>query len=41
MKNINTLSFLWFTATPSKYKNLKTSYNGRGWIESLETLISN
>jgi len=30
---------LWITESPSKYQTLKTGYNGRGWIESLQSLI--
>jgi len=31
---------LWFTNTNSLYKKSDTSYNGGGWIESLEQIIS-
>jgi len=30
---------LWITESPSKYQVLKSGYNGRGWIESLQSLI--
>jgi glycosyltransferase involved in cell wall biosynthesis len=33
------MRILWLTESPSKYKTEKTGYNGRGWIESLQTLI--
>lgn len=32
------MKILWLTETPSKYKT-GASYNGRGWIESLQTLV--
>ena len=31
---------LWFTNTPSLYSKSKSLYNGGGWIESLERIIS-
>lgn len=34
------MRILWFTNTPSKYDQGKHSYNGGGWIESLEDLAS-
>ena len=35
------MKILWFTNTPSNYKNKKGhAYNGGGWIESLEELIT-
>lgn len=33
------MKVLWFTNTPSLYENKKNSYNGGGWIESLEGII--
>lgn len=30
---------LWVTESSSKYKSEKTGYNGRGWIESLQSLL--
>ena len=35
------MKILWFTNTPSLYKKNPTGYNGGGWIESLEQIISN
>jgi glycosyltransferase involved in cell wall biosynthesis len=35
------MKILWFTNTPSLYKKKITGYNGGGWIESLEQIISN
>lgn len=35
------MRILWLTESPSKYKVEKTGYNGRGWIESLQTLLEN
>lgn len=35
------MKVLWLTVTPSKYKPLEFGYNGRGWIESLQTLVEN
>lgn len=35
------MKILWFTNTPSLYNNAKTNYNGGGWIESLEQIVSN
>ena len=35
------MRILWLTESPSKYKMEKTGYNGRGWIESLQTLLEN
>ncbi|HSC53211.1 MAG TPA: glycosyltransferase [Phnomibacter sp.] len=34
------MKILWFTNTPSCYKRSKAGYNGGGWIESLERLVS-
>lgn len=34
------MKILWFTNTPSLYKKKITGYNGGGWIESLEQIIS-
>lgn len=34
------MKVLWFTNTPSLYKNSIHSYNGGGWIESLELIVS-
>ena len=34
------IKVLWFTATPSLYDQDTHSYNGGGWIESLERLIA-
>ena len=34
------MKVLWFTNTPSLYSKSKSLYNGGGWIESLETIIS-
>ena len=34
------MKILWFTNTPSLYKKQKKGYNGGGWIESLEQIIS-
>ncbi|MBV5315330.1 MAG: glycosyltransferase [Prolixibacteraceae bacterium] len=33
------MRILWLTETPSKYKRQLNSYNGRGWIESLQTMV--
>lgn len=30
---------LWITESPSKYKSTKLGYNGRGWIESLQSAL--
>lgn len=35
------MRILWFTNTPSLYKKNIKGYNGGGWIESLEQIISN
>lgn len=35
------MKVLWLTVTPSKYKPLEFGYNGRGWIESLQSLVEN
>ena len=35
------MKILWLTVTPSKYKPIEFGYNGRGWIESLQTLVEN
>ena len=35
------MKVLWFTSTPSLYSKSKSLYNGCGWIESLELVISN
>lgn len=35
------MKILWLTETPSKYKPEEFGYNGRGWIESLQTLLEN
>jgi glycosyltransferase involved in cell wall biosynthesis len=34
------MKVLWFTGTPSLYKKQLNGYNGVGWIESLEKVIS-
>lgn len=34
------MKILWFTNTPSLYKKTLTKYNGGGWIESLEQIIT-
>jgi len=34
------MKVLWFTNTPSLYSKSKSLYNGGGWIESLENIIS-
>lgn len=34
------MKILWFTNTSSKYDEGKHSYNGGGWIESLEKIVS-
>lgn len=34
------MKILWFTNTPSLYKNHSTGYNGGGWIKSLEQIIA-
>ena len=34
------MKVLWFTNTASKYDLGKHSYNGGGWIESLEELLN-
>ena len=34
------MKILWFTNTASKYDHGKHSYNGGGWIESLEELVN-
>lgn len=33
------MKVLWITESPSKYKSEKIGYNGRGWIESLQSLV--
>lgn len=33
------MKILWLTETPSKYKPEEFGYNGRGWIESLQSLL--
>jgi len=33
------MKILWLTETPSKYKPEEFGYNGRGWIESLQTIV--
>ena len=38
---IKKLKVLWFTNTPSLYKNEKVGYNGGGWISALEQIVSN
>lgn len=35
------MKILWFTNTPSLYKKNNLGYNGGGWIESLEKIITN
>jgi glycosyltransferase involved in cell wall biosynthesis len=35
------MKILWFTNTPSLYKRNTKGYNGGGWIESLELIVSN
>ena len=35
------MKILWLTETPSKYKPEEYGYNGRGWIESLQSLLEN
>lgn len=35
------MRILWLTESPSKYKMEKTGYNGRGWIESLQSILEN
>ena len=35
------MKILWLTETPSKYKSEQISYNGRGWIASLQSLLEN
>ncbi|WP_031443976.1 glycosyltransferase family 4 protein [Arenibacter algicola] len=34
------MKILWFTNTPSLYKKNEKGYNGGGWIESLENIIT-